>query len=181
MPPIPNVPPHTAGYYQAFFTEHFGAAMGKAYAGILKKDPSATPTQAAQALLVAISTKGVAGALAQGIGGLGKIATPPPNPLGIGGANDNTSGSDWQHLFTRLAEFAIGATLIVVGLVAVMSKTKTGQAVTGLAVNVAGVTPPGRAVRTASMAERRAVSQRATVRAREINKQRYPKKNGNSS
>jgi hypothetical protein len=94
MPPIPNVPPHTAGYFQAFFKEHYGQKMADAYTNILKKDPTATPTQAAQALLVAISTKGVAGALAAGVGDLGKLVTPPPNPLGIGGSSGSGSGSD---------------------------------------------------------------------------------------
>jgi hypothetical protein len=177
MPPIPNVPPHTAGYFQAFFTERFGAKMGQLYQQILAKDPSATPTQAAQALLLGISTKGVAGALAAGIGAFGGAITVPSNPLGLGGTAGGSgpaAGDDWAHLFTRLAEFAIGATLIVVGLVAVMSKTKTGAAITGTAANVVGMAPPVREANIAMQARQRAVNQRATTQARAINKRRYP-------
>jgi hypothetical protein len=176
MPPIPAVPPHTAGYFQAFFTERFGAKMGALYSSILSKDPSATPTQAAQALLLGISTKGVAGALAAGVGAFGSAITVPANPLGLGGTGGGSgaaAGDDWAHLFTRLAEFAIGATLIVVGVVAVVSKTKTGAAITGTAANVVGMAPPVREARIASQARGRAINQRAATQARAINKNRY--------
>jgi hypothetical protein len=48
----------------------------------------------------------------------------------------------------RFAEFAIGAILIIVGLNAVLARTKAGQGVQKIAVEAVGMTPPARAVRT---------------------------------
>lgn len=88
-----------------------------------------------------------------------KIASFPftPSQTGLGPAGSGQN--DWTNLVTRLAEFAIGGILITVGLVAILGKTKTAQT----AVNIVGMTPPGRAIR-AEQSARRIVRERGETK-----------------
>lgn len=82
-----------------------------------------------------------------------------PPDFGLGpGANSTspntgspTSGDDWSHLFTRIAEFGIGAILIAVGINYLFLKSKTGQTVVNIAAGTAtgGTGRVARGVRTA--------------------------------
>lgn len=50
-------------------------------------------------------------------------------------------GSDWAHLMTRLAEFGIGAILVIIGFNAIVSRTKGYQKVETVVTGVAGKVP----------------------------------------
>jgi len=77
--------------------------------------------------------------LAPGILGPPGSAT---NPGQVGGGSGSSGGqSDWTHLFIRLAEFAVGAILVIIGFNAIVAKTKTGQKIEVLATGVAGRIP----------------------------------------
>lgn len=61
------------------------------------------------------------------------------NPPIIGTPDPNAGGSDWQHLLIRSAEFLIGALLVVVGVNAMIIRSKPGQTVIQTAGTVARV------------------------------------------
>lgn len=66
--------------------------------------------------------------------GPAKEAPVSPTP----GQTPATSGSDWQHLLIRIAEFSLGAGLIWVGIAALLSRTKPVKATVHLVTGVAG-------------------------------------------
>jgi hypothetical protein len=69
----------------------------------------------------------------------------PLKPGGSGSSPSSGSGggsggqSDWTNLMTRLAEFGIGAILIIIGINAIVSRTKTYKTVVQTAGGVARV------------------------------------------
>lgn len=65
----------------------------------------------------------------------------PGSGSGNGGTKTPASGDDWAHLMTRLAEFSIGAILVIIGLNAIMSRTKGYQRVETVVTGVAGKVP----------------------------------------
>ena len=77
------------------------------------------------------------------------FANPPnyglnPNAGGSTGGSTAGGGSDWQHLLIRGAEFLVGAMLIVVGVQALIVRSKAGQTViqtTGTVASVAKAVP----------------------------------------
>jgi hypothetical protein len=77
--------------------------------------------------------------------GLAAAAPATPGSLpGGGGSSSNSgsstaSGSEWQHLLVRIAEFVIGAALVVVGIQAVVVKSKPGQTIIQTTAGVARV------------------------------------------
>jgi hypothetical protein len=98
-----------------------------------------------------------------GIGPGGRIKIPLPNfsnPPNFGlnpkapgnqpGGATPAGGNDWQHLLVRIAEFMVGATLIAVGINALIVRSKTGQTV----INIAGATAGGTAGKVARTATR---------------------------
>lgn len=60
-----------------------------------------------------------------------------PAPLGGPSLGGTPSQSDWTHLMTRFAEFGIGAILVIIGLNAIVAKTKTGRTVIQVASGTA--------------------------------------------
>lgn len=86
-------------------------------------------------------------AFAAGVGAATGGGTPGgslPNTSGGGGfsggsGSGQASGSEWQHLLVRGAEFIIGALLIYVGIQAVVVKSKPGQTVIQTTAGVARV------------------------------------------
>jgi hypothetical protein len=67
-------------------------------------------------------------------GGLSGGATGT-GPNVSGGSSGDGGQTDWTHLFTRLAEFGIGAILVIIGLNAIVGRTKTGQSVQRIVVS----------------------------------------------
>jgi hypothetical protein len=57
------------------------------------------------------------------------------------GTAPGSGGDDWSHLMTRLAEFAIGAILVIIGINAVVSKTKGYQRVETVVTGMASKVP----------------------------------------
>lgn len=82
-------------------------------------------------------------AFAAGVGAATGGGTPGgslPNTSGGGSSGSPTaSGSEWQHLLVRGAEFIIGALLIYVGIQAVVVKSKPGQTIIQTTAGVARV------------------------------------------
>jgi hypothetical protein len=81
-------------------------------------------------------------------GGIGRTVGPgiippgsTPGSSGSGGSSGGAQGSDWAHLMTRLAEFGIGAILVIIGFNAVVSRTKGYQRVETVVTGVAGKVP----------------------------------------
>ena len=73
----------------------------------------------------------------KGVGGAaGGIPLPGGSVPGGGGGGTGDGGqTDWTHLATRLAEFGIGAILVIIGFNAIVAKTKTGQAVQRIVIS----------------------------------------------
>jgi len=69
----------------------------------------------------------------------------PSSSLGGGGGSGGPGGSgmssqtDWGHLMTRVAEFTIGGIIIIIGLQAIIAKTKGAKYVEQIAIQRAGV------------------------------------------
>lgn len=60
---------------------------------------------------------------------------------GGGSSGGASSGNDWQHLMVRLAEFGIGAILLIIGFNAIVSRTKGYQRIETVVTGVAGKVP----------------------------------------
>jgi len=182
-PPRDKFGAHTAAFWENYFRHHYGKKGGDAYAAMVRSNPDATPDQVAQAFLLNIATKGFSKALADAMSGtaaaVGQAAKSGFGTTALGG------GQDWQHLFIRLAEFAIGAALIVVGLQAMLRHTEGYQKTKSAVIGVVGVTPPARAARVEmgarrqvrKTAEESAITRRASrLRNERLAKQKKPVK-----
>jgi hypothetical protein len=165
--PVPSpANPQTFPFYENWFAQHYGASAGNAYYSLAAQAPNATPNQVAEALSTEIVGRGLARAIGDVASGTlaatslaansGFGITPSGLGLGLGGpgtlpaqspgssSGSSGGGSDWQHLLIRIAEFALGGGLVLIGVSAIVKATPAGKAATNTgkkAVGIAGMIP----------------------------------------
>lgn len=127
-------------YYQAIFTQHWGAAAGKAYAAYNAANPSNTPYTNAKLFEASVFAQGLAKAIAQA----GGVVAQVPGAAAKGAANAVSTltsplsgiaaiGDFFQRLtqastWIRAAEVLLGLGLIIVGLAELAKGTSVGRA-----------------------------------------------------
>jgi|SRR5215475_1328575 len=156
---MPIAPPQTSGNNPQtlgrMIRARYGPKAQQAYLKLVAAHPEATPLQVAKAFILSVSIKGLAQAIKDAESGtaaaIGQASSSGFGTTALGGGG----GSDWAHLFVRLAEFGVGALLVALGIQAILRRTQTGQQIQGAVIGIAGATPPGRAVRTEVAARQR--------------------------
>ena len=150
LDPPPSMKQESTAWWAAYFNQQYpGKGAGAAYTAFANKaianDPSTTPYVAAKAFLDSIMLEGLGQAIKSATEGIGQGTAKVPGALpgsipaipSVGG-----TGSDWQHLLLRFAEFGLGASIVIIGIAAIVAKTKGGQKVETI---VTGAVTPAKA------------------------------------
>jgi hypothetical protein len=66
-------------------------------------------------------------------------ATVPGRNPSPGSSGSTDSGSEWQHLLVRIAEFIVGVALVGIGIQAIVVKSKPTQTILQTSATVAKV------------------------------------------
>lgn len=134
LDPPTSVSQESVPWYAAFFDQQFpGRGAGKAYTiyanSAIANDPSVSPYEVARAFTTNIAFKGLGEAIKEATQGIaqGTAKVPAALPGSIPSIPGTSGGDDWAHLTTRLAEFGIGASLVLIGISAFIARSKAGQ------------------------------------------------------
>jgi hypothetical protein len=112
----------------------------------MKAHPKADPTQVYETVVTRLEAAGhLPGTIGQAIGTTAGIFGVIPSSVGKGLHNALGGGgqSDWTNLMIRLAEFGIGAILLIIGFNAIVSKTKGYQRIETVVAGSARRAVPG--------------------------------------
>ena len=133
--PATNQP---ASYYANIFASKWGTAAAQAYTAFDAANPGNSPYINAKLFAVKVAVEGLDKAVADEAGLLGDVVTKgipaaaaavPKSPLGgIAAIGDFFGRLTEANTWIRVAEFVLGAALIIVGLAKLASGTAAGKA-----------------------------------------------------
>ena len=117
-----------ANHYAQLIGQKYGRRARSAYLKMVSDNPNIDPRTVARSFILNIGIKGLDQAIQDAlVGTQSAFAQGAASGFGTAGLGGGGASDDWKNLFTRLAEFGIGAVLIIVGLNAILSRTKVYQ------------------------------------------------------
>lgn len=155
--PVSTPPPPIVEHYALLLEEQFpgyvsgtkpNTTLAELYIQYMQKHPHADAQQVYKTVVARLQeVANLPGTIGSAIGATATIIgkAGPAAGVGINKAAQGLGGGqgDWTNLVTRLAEFGIGAILLIIGFNAIVSKTKGYQRIETVVTGTAGRVVPG--------------------------------------